>query len=400
MQNTAQQAPAASPASPGHSPGGNAARVHWAVYTNYRLRTASFAFTFLTIATHMWGKGHAEMAWVLLVLQFLIYPHLMFLRSRHARNTQQAEMNNLYVDTFLMAMWTSFLQFPFLIALMLWNATSINLTFTRGLIGIPIALLAAASGILMSFFLFGIRFSPETSSSVVWLCSVGMSGYLLAIGNGGHSRNLQVRRTRERLRMGEQTLHVANKTLKQQLREIQELQAELSEQAIRDPLTGLYNRRYLETILTRELARCHREGQQLTLMMIDVDNFKGINDTYGHQGGDEVLKKLAALLLNGVRTTDVACRFGGEEFLVLLPDMPIHVGVALANQWRAAFAATTTAFGDDSMQATLSIGIATYPEHGDSPTQLIGCADLALYRAKADGRNRVVSYSLDSTRAS
>ena len=387
-----QQARPGSPASPENATDGKGTRLHWAVYTNYRLRTASFAFSFVIIGTHMWGKGYGEIAWVMLVLQFLIYPHLMFLRARHATDSQQAEINNLFVDTLLMAMWTSFLQFPLMIALMLWNATSINLTFTRGLIGIPIALSAVATGILISFFFLGIHFSPETGSLVNLLCWVGLSCYLLAIGNGAHTRNLQLRKTRERLRMGEQTLHIANETLKRQLDEIQKLQAELNEQAIRDPLTGLYNRRYLETIFARELARCNREGQQLTLMMIDVDYFKGINDTYGHQGGDEVLKKLAALLLESIRPTDVACRFGGEEFLVLLPDMTLDTGIARANEWRAAFAATTIPFEGAGIQATMSIGIATYPEHGGSANELIGRADVALYRAKTGGRNRVVSF--------
>ncbi len=374
-----------------------ATRPHWAVYTNYHLRTASFAFSFVALGMHVWGKGYGEVAWAMLALQFLIYPHLMFLRSRHANNTQQAEINNLLIDTVLMSIWTSFLQFPVMIALILWNATSINLTFTCGLVGISIALLAVATGIAMSFLAFGSHFSPATGSPVDLLCWVGMSCYLLAIGNAGYSRNLQLRTTRERLRRGEQTLHTANETLKWQLEEIRERQAELKEQAIRDPLTGLYNRRYLETILTRELARCDREGEKLTLMMIDVDYFKRVNDTYGHQGGDEVLKKLAALLLESVRATDVACRFGGEEFLVLLPDMPLDIGAARADQWRAAFAATAIPFGGVSIQATLSIGIATYPEHGASPNDLIGCADVALYRAKTSGRNRVVSFEHDAT---
>ena len=359
---------------------------------NYRLRTGSFAFVFLCIGIHIWGKGYGTGAWGLLVVQFLIYPHLMFLRACRAADSQQAELNNLAIDSMLMGAWVSFLQFPLLIAIMLWNATSINLTFNRGLKGMLIALVASACGIVMASFVFGFHFTLETGVAVTLLCFSGMSVYLIAIGNAAYLRNGQLRTTRERLRMGEQTLHTANETLNRQLDEIQTLQAELSEQAIRDPLTGLYNRRYLETIVTRELARCNREGQQLTLMMIDIDYFKRVNDTYGHQGGDEVLKTLATLLLESVRSTDVACRFGGEEFLVLLPDMPLDRGAVRANQWRAAFASTIVASAGESIQATMSVGIATYPGHGESLEELIRCADLALYRAKADGRNRVVLF--------
>jgi diguanylate cyclase (GGDEF)-like protein len=190
-------------------------------------------------------------------------------------------------------------------------------------------------------------------------------------------------------------VHVANLALQKQLHEIHALQALLSEQVTRDPLTGLYNRRYLDTTLERELVRCRREGQPLSLMLIDIDHFKQTNDTYGHQAGDEVLKQLAALLTEQARAADVPCRFGGEEFLLLLPGMPQDVALERAEQWRRTFEATTFVFGEFRIHVTLSFGIATYPGHGTSAAALIRCADRALYRAKKEGRNRVVVFDAD-----
>ncbi|OQY67359.1 MAG: hypothetical protein B6D47_10835, partial [Rhodocyclaceae bacterium UTPRO2] len=123
---------------------------------------------------------------------------------------------------------------------------------------------------------------------------------------------------RERKRL-ETDLKESNAMLQAQLDEIHRLQADLREQAVRDGLTNLFNRRYLDETLERELARAKREGYPLSLVMIDIDHFKKLNDTYGHQAGDKVLRELAALLWGDVRAEDVPCRYGGEEFVVLLP---------------------------------------------------------------------------------
>ena len=195
---------------------------------------------------------------------------------------------------------------------------------------------------------------------------------------------------RERLKRGEQALHAANDNLRVQLQQIRDLQAQLQDQANRDPLTGLYNRRYLQATIDRELARCRRDGTPLCVMVIDIDHFKRVNDAHGHQVGDEVLCRLARLLSASARQGDVACRYGGEEFLMLLPRMPLDVAVQRAQRWCDAFAAGETATPTGNVRCTLSIGIAAFPEHGDEAETLTRHADDALYAAKAHGRNRVV----------
>ena len=187
-------------------------------------------------------------------------------------------------------------------------------------------------------------------------------------------------------------LQSANMQLRLQLDEIHQLQERLKEQAIRDPLTGLHNRRYLDETLPRELARAKREGYPLSVIMVDLDRFKQVNDTYGHPAGDEVIKALGTILKHGTREGDVACRYGGEEFVVALPRMDLEGARARADDWRLAIAAATISHGELSFNVTLSAGVAAYPDHGGEVDTLVQCADLALYLSKHDGRNRVTCF--------
>jgi diguanylate cyclase len=163
-------------------------------------------------------------------------------------------------------------------------------------------------------------------------------------------------------------------------------------QSVRDPLTGLYNRRFLEESLERELRRSARKGAPLGVMMIDVDHFKRLNDTAGHDAGDHALRALADLFLTHVRAEDIVCRYGGEEFTMLLPDASLEATQARAESMRAA--AAQLAIPDrthTALRVTISIGVASSPEHGDTAEALLRAADAALYRAKESGRNRIVS---------
>jgi len=157
-----------------------------------------------------------------------------------------------------------------------------------------------------------------------------------------------------------------------------------------DPLTGLYNRRYMETMLNHELQRAGRAGYPVSLIMMDIDHFKKLNDTYGHPAGDEVLRSLAALMKSQVRRADVACRYGGEEFLIILPETPIEVAAERAEMLRRAFAELSIEHAGQVMQGKLSLGVAVSPDHAETPDRLIQTADKALYAAKTGGRNRVV----------
>jgi diguanylate cyclase (GGDEF)-like protein/PAS domain S-box-containing protein len=191
----------------------------------------------------------------------------------------------------------------------------------------------------------------------------------------------------------ETSLSNSNKLLNEQLDEIRALRDQLHEQAIRDPLTNLYNRRYLEETLHQELARALRENYPVSVVMIDIDRFKRVNDTCGHKVGDEVLQSLASFVIQHVRRFDTACRYGGEEFVVVMPKLSNETARERAEFLRREFATMPPPCDGFKTGPTLSIGLATYPSDGFETEQLLDAADRALYIAKGSGRNRVVAFT-------
>ena len=176
------------------------------------------------------------------------------------------------------------------------------------------------------------------------------------------------------------SLALANLRLRESLRHL----------SVRDPLTGLFNRRYLEETLEREVHRATREGQSLGMLLLDLDHFKLLNDTLGHQAGDEALRAVGALLARSIRAGDVACRFGGEEFVVLLPGASLEGSTRRAEHLRAELAQLSVSYRGEPLTAiTASIGVAALPELCASATSLLRAADTAAYRAKREGRDRI-----------
>ncbi|HBF33513.1 TPA: hypothetical protein DDW35_03000 [Candidatus Sumerlaeota bacterium] len=165
------------------------------------------------------------------------------------------------------------------------------------------------------------------------------------------------------------------------------LREALRTQSIRDQLTGLYNRRHMEESFMRELHRAQRQNQPLGLIMCDIDHFKKINDTYGHDKGDEVLRGAAAVLQKNIRQGDIACRYGGEEFLIIMPEASLEITAMRAEQIRQSIRQKTLL---PQQAITLSLGVAMYPNDGQSTDELQAAADAALYEAKRTGRDRVV----------
>lgn len=361
----------------------------WLVRIHYQMRSVSFALLFAATTLHSLGKDYGPAVWALLVFLLLVYPHLQYWRVGRAADPVRAEMSNLLVDSALLGIFAAIVEFSVWLSFSSLLGTLTNNATNKGWRGVWAPLAAYLGGALLGVLVGGWRFAPETGWPATLFCIVGLSGYLLAIGNLGFTRNLQLRTAREALKGREAQLLMANEILRENLDEISALQLKLSEQAVRDPLTGLYNRRYLDNTLERELARCKREGQSLSLVMIDIDLFKKINDTYGHQAGDEVLRRLGQTLGTTARAGDIACRYGGEEFLLVMPTMPLSKARQRAEDLRVAFGAMIVPFGSFRFQATLSVGVAVYPGHGNSVDELIRCADAALYQAKQNGRNQV-----------
>jgi diguanylate cyclase (GGDEF)-like protein/PAS domain S-box-containing protein len=168
------------------------------------------------------------------------------------------------------------------------------------------------------------------------------------------------------------------------------LRETLRSQAIRDPLTGLFNRRYMEETLDRELKRSTRTGSPIAVIMMDLDHFKEYNDTFGHNAGDELLSALGNLVKSEIRGEDIACRYGGEEFLLIIPGTSMEVGLERAELLRMAVKEMHEHHGG-LKPITLSLGVAVYPVHGPTGLDLILAADAALYQAKRAGRDLVIA---------
>ncbi len=179
---------------------------------------------------------------------------------------------------------------------------------------------------------------------------------------------------------------------KQAQDDLVESEALLREQSVRDHLTGLFNRRYLEETMERELLRASRKQSSIGIIMLDVDGFKMFNDTYGHAAGDAVLRELGTLLLGHVRGEDIACRYGGDEFIIVLPDASMEITTERAHRLCDHARHFPVQFEGQTLGAiTLSLGVAVFPENGSTTDEVLRAVDMALYRAKRDGSDLIVT---------
>ena len=352
---------------------------HWIVRTHYWHRTFLFANAFAFFGAHIWGRQASPGLWVLLAGIFLIYPQLVYWRALRASDTQKAELQNIVLDCFMVAIPTAALGFPLWPTYALFITTTMNNAFASGMRAVVQAIAAFAAGAFLGGALTGFPIQPDATTLVTALSIFALTWFLLSIGSTAYERALKLRSTREEL--------------KRRIAEIDALQVQLREQANRDPLTGLYNRRYLQSTMEREMARSTRVEAPLCVMLLDLDLFKSINDRYGHLAGDEVILSMAKMLSSESRQDDVPCRYGGEEFMLLMPKMTLETAQQRAEEWRRRFATMTIAVGGGKhIGTTVSIGIAEFPTHGRTAQSLIECADQALYQAKSAGRDRVVLY--------
>lgn len=208
-----------------------------------------------------------------------------------------------------------------------------------------------------------------------------------------------LRREKQLTRSQIDKIEYLNRELLSSLENLDNRNREIQDLVITDKLTGLYNRHYLMTSLEDEIDRCHRRDNRFALMMIDVDNFKSINDTYGHSFGDVMLAYIGSLLRDQIRKHDRPFRYGGEEFVVILPDTDLTIAWVVAERIRTKFEkeqfnVEMNDVSPKTVSRTLSIGLARY-EQSLTPGALLTQADDAMYKAKSQGKNRVIKYGID-----
>ena len=230
---------------------------------------------------------------------------------------------------------------------------------------------------------------PEPYKKLLWHLKEIIEG---DFNNFWYSQELEEANAKLEARVKRRTLELeeVNAELKARLVKNKDLEVTLREQALRDPLTGLFNRRYMEEALQDELEKATRQKKHLSIVMIDLDNLKKINDLHGHFiGGDKALQALADKIQPLCRKGDIFCRYAGDEFVIILNDTSLQVAYKRTQEWREVIAKVVLSDGDDEFGFTFSAGISEYPTYGKTGDRLIQQADEALYEAKKQGRNRV-----------
>lgn len=192
-------------------------------------------------------------------------------------------------------------------------------------------------------------------------------------------------------------LQYAHTEMLEKLDEIIALKNKLQDESIHDSMTGLYNRRFFNEVIHREISRAERDKSSLSLIVFDIDYFKSVNDTYGHVAGDEILRELAKFLTGNIRKMDIVCRYGGEEFVIVLPGASAKDAAQRANSLRSGIASADIQIKDTQIRLTCSFGICSFPDLADDVDQLLSRADIAMYTAKQAGRDSCVVWSDDLT---
>lgn len=330
----------------------------------YTSRTLGLTLGLLCVSFAMYPLNPASWVWAVMLLNGLLWPHLAYQWARRSSVPYHAEHRNLLVDAFLGGFWVAAMQFNPLPSATTISMMAMNNVAIGGLRFLLAGTAAQLLGMGVGLLIFTPAFVPQTSPLQLYACLPLLCLYPLALGwicfRQAHMLGRQKR--------------------------------ELLALSRTDSLTGLLNHGAWKDQLEVEFQRCQRQHQGGAIALIDIDHFKTINDTYGHVAGDIVLRQLSKMLKQNLRAADVAGRYGGDEFCVILPDLPLTSAAAAMDALRDRFA-TLGYEQNPALKVSLSIGLAAFsPAHSDA-TLWLNDADQALYEAKTTGRNRVICCS-------
>jgi diguanylate cyclase len=325
----------------------------------YPLRAVGLAIGFACVAAVFAEAGAHPAAWAGLAFNAFVWPHLAFLAARRSPDPYRAERRNLVVDSALGGIWLPLMGFNLLPSVLLVSMLSLD----KMSVGGP-RLLAASWGALAATAAcgtaFGVAFRPETSMAVMLACIPLLVLYPLVVSI-----------TTFRLR-----------------RRIREQGRRLDEMLRTEALSGLATRQHWEESVVREFARTRRTARAASLVLLDLDQFKSINDRFGHLAGDEVIRQLGIAVRGLLRAGDLAGRYGGDEFAILLPETGAHDASTIAERVREAIDSLRVP-GLPDLRCTASLGVAEIGAGATQARDWIEQVDRALYRAKELGRNRV-----------
>lgn len=322
------------------------------------MRLLGTATSTMGVGASLHAHGASHWWWPLLVFTGLGWPWLAWRISRHSVAPVTAEFRNLVIDAGVAGFWIAIMRFDLLPSALLVSVMAMDRTVAGGwpLARRSMAVMAAVC--LVTAALNGFAFEPRTEFTTILWCMPFLVLYLTAIGV---SARMFADKVRAQKRVLEKVVRI-------------------------DAETGLATRQQWLGLVAEQLRRFHRYGAASSLLMIDIDGFKGVNDSQGHVAGDQVIRQVSARLLEGLRSADTAGRYGGDEFGVLLPGTDGKAALEVAERLRQRVAAQVAA---SAVPVTVSIGVAEIQADMRSTEDWTASADEALYRAKAAGRNRV-----------
>ncbi|MFW0754929.1 diguanylate cyclase [Pseudomonas sp. H11T01] len=341
----------------GHS-GGKGLSLARRLYTS---RMLGLALGLLLVAAAMYPLDPPRWVWVFMVFNAVIWPHLGFQWARRSNVPYHAEHRNLLIDSFLGGFWVAAMHFNPLPSASTLSMMAMNNVAIGGMRFLLVGGAAQLLGIGTGLLIFSPAFIPQTSPLQLYACLPLLTLYPLVLGwicfRQAH-------------------------TLGRHKRELLALSRT-------DSLTGLLNHGAWKDQLDIEFQRCQCQRKGGAIALIDIDHFKSINDTYGHVAGDIVLRQLSKILKQNLRASDLVGRYGGDEFCVILPDVPLTSAVQTMDALRDRFACLGYE-QTPALKVSLSIGLASFSSAHTDPTLWLHDADQALYEAKATGRNRVI----------
>jgi diguanylate cyclase len=324
------------------------------------LRSLGVGLASLVVAGVFYTNHANPLAWAALAFNGFAWPHLAWYLAQRSTDPYQAELRNLVADSASAGLWIALMHFNLLPSALLVAMLSMDKICVGGWRFLARTATAQLLALLAAVAVFGFRFEPQTTLLQILLCLPFLTAYPIGVATLTFALASRVRRQNK------------------QLEELNRI----------DPLTGLLNRSHWEELVVSELRRHQRLNRPAALLMMDIDSFKPINDQQGHPAGDEVIRGVAGIIGLCVRDIDVAGRYGGDEFGIVLPEADLGQACAVAERIRHAVQAA--ALGPEGkLRCTVSLGLALVSPEMQNSRDWIASADQALYRAKTLGRNRV-----------
>jgi diguanylate cyclase len=326
----------------------------------YLPRSIGLGIGFFCVAAGLWPLQPATWVWGLLLFNGFFWPHLAFQIACRAPEPFRAERRNLLLDSVFGGLWAAAMQFNALPTVTILAMMAMNNIAAGGGRFFLKGSLAMFVGMGLAWLLFGVAFNPETSMPQLYASLPMLILYPLALGWVSYNLSIKLAEHKQALRAVSRT----------------------------DSLTRLFNHGHWKDLLQREFERCRSGQQRATVALIDVDHFKQINDRHGHLVGDSVLRLLSEKLVFSLRTDDLAGRYGGDEFCVILPNTPPVLAGEVMERLRQELGEVRSELAP-GLRITLSIGLAGYSPFQLDATRWLQAADQALYQAKSEGRNQV-----------